>query len=498
MTPPPVTQPLLREGLFTEAALRAPARLGVAALARHRIEVLRAARLRLGAADDPEALHDFRVSMRRLRSVLRGYRPVLGKAVPRRLRRRLRRLARATNPSRDFEVKLAWLKSQDERLRPRDRVGLRWLVARLEEGQRAADSEARDLIDSRFEDRMAALEKGVAALEAAAAPEDPSLAAVTAQRLAQLLATFRRRWDKVRGIGDQAAAHQLRIAGKRIRYLLEPLAGVLPTADAAVARFKALQDVTGEMHDADVLAGRLAEAMEDAAAERGQRVADRLREYEALDRAALRRERRRDPMPGLLELADAVRRRRQGAWETLETEWLAHSSAATAAVVEELVAALERMGPKLGVEVERKYLLREVPERTSTVTPVEIEQGYLPGELIQERIRRVSDPAGVRWLRTLKNGIGLVRSEVEEPTTEAVFTAMWPLTEGRRVRKRRYRIPEGNFTWEIDVFADRDLVLAEVELESAEQQPALPVWLAPHVVREVTKEPEYLNVSLAR
>ena len=104
----------------------------------------------------------------------------------------------------------------------------------------------------------------------------------------------------------------------------------------------------------------------------------------------------------------------------------------------------------------------------------------------------------MQWLRTLKMGDGIVRQEIEEPTTGPVFEAMWPLTEGRRVHKRRYCVAEGDLVWEIDEFADRDLVLAEVEVQSSDDHPALPDWLAPYVVREVTLEPQYLNVNLAK
>jgi len=48
------------------------------------------------------------------------------------------------------------------------------------------------------------------------------------------------------------------------------------------------------------------------------------------------------------------------------------------------------------------------------------------------------------------------------------------------------------------VFEDRDLLLAEVELPSTYTQLTLPDWLAPHVVREVTNEPDYVNLNLAR
>jgi len=66
------------------------------------------------------------------------------------------------------------------------------------------------------------------------------------------------------------------------------------------------------------------------------------------------------------------------------------------------------------------------------------------------------------------------------------------------VRKRRYRVREGELRWEIDEFLDRDLVLAEVEIPSPDHPAEPPAWLRLRVVREVTQEAEYLNVRLAR
>jgi CYTH domain-containing protein len=65
------------------------------------------------------------------------------------------------------------------------------------------------------------------------------------------------------------------------------------------------------------------------------------------------------------------------------------------------------------------------------------------------------------------------------------------------VRKRRYRIPAGDLTWEIDQFLDRDLVLAEVELAAVDTPVVPPDWLQPYLVREVTGEAEYENRQLA-
>jgi CYTH domain-containing protein len=128
----------------------------------------------------------------------------------------------------------------------------------------------------------------------------------------------------------------------------------------------------------------------------------------------------------------------------------------------------------------------------------QIEQGYLPGERLAERVRSVKTASGTRWYRTVKLGSGVSRIEVEEETTDRIFRVLWRLTKGRRVRKRRYAVKDGDLVWEIDHFRGRRLVLAEVEL-SAENAPVeIPEWLRPVLVREVTGDPAYVNLNLAR
>src|SRR6185312_6056108 len=121
-----------------------------------------------------------------------------------------------------------------------------------------------------------------------------------------------------------------------------------------------------------------------------------------------------------------------------------------------------------------------------------------PGSRLLERVREVQASNGPMWYRTVKSGAGISRIELEDETSKEVFETMWPLTEGRRVLKRRYRIPDGDLIWEIDQFADRDLVLAEVELPSSDAKVEPPAWLAPHIVRDVTDDPAFTNYSLAR
>jgi adenylate cyclase len=153
-------------------------------------------------------------------------------------------------------------------------------------------------------------------------------------------------------------------------------------------------------------------------------------------------------------------------------------------------------GPAL--EIERKYLLRALPPLPAGTTSAEVEQGWLPGEKLAERLRRTERDGRVTYHRAVKSGRGVTRIEIEEETTRELFDYLWPLTEGRRVRKRRHYVSAGALTWEIDEFTDRDLVLAEVELPSKSTPVPVPAWLEPVLVREVTGEDAYVNLRLAR
>jgi len=156
------------------------------------------------------------------------------------------------------------------------------------------------------------------------------------------------------------------------------------------------------------------------------------------------------------------------------------------------------------LEIERVWRLTGTPAVPSRAEIWRIEQGYLPEhgihdpEFSEGRLRRVEHPDGrVTLLHTVKRGTGVVRQETERQITPTDFDRLWPLTQGRRVRKVRHRVPEGALTWEVDEFLDWPLVMAEVELpdEAAEARP--PAWLRSVMGREVTDDPRYRNSSLA-
>jgi CYTH domain-containing protein len=152
--------------------------------------------------------------------------------------------------------------------------------------------------------------------------------------------------------------------------------------------------------------------------------------------------------------------------------------------------------PEHSIEIERKYLLDRAPALPAGAVAWRLEQGYLNGE--RGRLRRtVKHDGTIVCTHTVKEGRGLVRRETERTLTLEEFDAAWPRTEGRRLTKTRHLVREGDLVWAIDCYDDLDLVVAEVEIPSADTEVAPPAWLRPCVVREVTGDPAYQNYELA-
>jgi adenylate cyclase len=145
------------------------------------------------------------------------------------------------------------------------------------------------------------------------------------------------------------------------------------------------------------------------------------------------------------------------------------------------------------MEVERKFLVSEPPNLDGADAD-EIEQGYLAiGSDGEVRVRR----KGERLVLTAKRGSGLSRQEAEVEIDRASFDELWPLTEGRRLHKRRHLLEHGDLKIEVDVYGGdlEGLVVAEIEFPSEDEARAFepPDWLG----EEVTGDHRYLNETLA-
>ncbi len=146
------------------------------------------------------------------------------------------------------------------------------------------------------------------------------------------------------------------------------------------------------------------------------------------------------------------------------------------------------------LEIERKFLVRELPPGFERFTAVPILQGYLVQDDAREVRLRL---AGRDSFLTVKDGAGLVRREVETPITRQQFDTLWPLTEGRRLEKTRTAFAFGNLTIEIDRYTGElsPLCVAEVEFPTilTSERFQKPDFFGD----EITGDPDYKNATLA-
>lgn len=273
--------------------------------------------------DDAEALHDFRVATRRLRSWLRAWQPRLSDSVTARSRRRLRRIARATGPARDAEVHLEWLRSERTKLRGRQRTGADWLIATLEDEQRAARADvvaSARALESAHAKLSKQLHRYTLRLHPDRDADDDPFGEALGELAREYAADLRRRLGAVHDAGDDAKAHRARIAAKRLRYVLEPFAGARDHGAEIVERLTALQQLLGDLHDTHVFSGEVTAASAAAAAEQAMAVSEAV--VEDAPATELQRERAGDPGPGLLAIARMLHRRGITAFEAVRRDWL--------------------------------------------------------------------------------------------------------------------------------------------------------------------------------
>ncbi|MDE2922893.1 MAG: CHAD domain-containing protein [Acidobacteriota bacterium] len=212
--------------------------------------------------EDAEGLHDFRVSIRRLRSTLSAWKGLLGGVVTRRDRRALGGFQKRTGAGRDAEVALEWLEEHVDGLEPEHRPGCEWVEARLRSAGQTGSGDSNEIICAEFTEWADGFDSRVGYGVSAAgvgAPYGEALAE-RVERVAHRLKAC------VDGLGDdrKRGPHRVRIAGKRLRYLVETVRAEIELAGTLVDRCKQLQDVLGTLNDANVLDALLRAYLDDA------------------------------------------------------------------------------------------------------------------------------------------------------------------------------------------------------------------------------------------
>ena len=146
------------------------------------------------------------------------------------------------------------------------------------------------------------------------------------------------------------------------------------------------------------------------------------------------------------------------------------------------------------MEIERKYLVRRLPDDLSNYEAKKIAQGYLCTDPVV-RIRRSND----NYYMTYKGDGLMVREEYNLPLTREAYEHLLPKIDGLLIAKTRYLIPlTDRLTAELDVFEGvlSALTLVEVEFDSVEEANAFvpPEWFG----EDVTESGKYHNSYLSQ
>jgi adenylate cyclase len=203
----------------------------------------------LGAAEsDPEFVHQMRVALRRLRSALRTFRPVLPQGFEAAVVPPLRALAAVLGRARDWDVLAEDIVAPVRQSFPDD-ARLAALADAVERRRLSAHAEVQAALAGRAP-ALALLDFNARLHRAAAPLEEPALAAFAARRLSRLqrkaLALARAAQN-----ADPARLHALRIGVKRLRYAVEFFAPLYRgrALGNALATLTALQDSLGALND---------------------------------------------------------------------------------------------------------------------------------------------------------------------------------------------------------------------------------------------------------
>ncbi len=144
------------------------------------------------------------------------------------------------------------------------------------------------------------------------------------------------------------------------------------------------------------------------------------------------------------------------------------------------------------MEIERKFLVKTMPDDLGRYRRSVIEQAYICREPVI-RVRKDNDD----YILTCKGrGNGLSREELNLPLSYEAYTGLLAKAEGSVIKKTRYYIPIGDLTAELDIFAGVSDGLALIEVEFSDEKEAAsfipPEWFG----KDVTGDPSYYNANM--
>jgi CYTH domain-containing protein len=151
----------------------------------------------------------------------------------------------------------------------------------------------------------------------------------------------------------------------------------------------------------------------------------------------------------------------------------------------------------MSLEIEKKFLVSEVPDNLVILKKYEIYQMYLATGTEEVRIRARFENGTPDYTLTTKSGEGLVRTEVCTLITGNTYMQLAEKSDKYGLAKYRTVIAYGDHELELDTYMNGDLnglKVVEVEFKSVEEANAFtpPDWFG----KDVTEDASYKNQSL--
>jgi CYTH domain-containing protein len=147
------------------------------------------------------------------------------------------------------------------------------------------------------------------------------------------------------------------------------------------------------------------------------------------------------------------------------------------------------------VEIERKFLLANDGWKSQVVRRIHIRDGLIANNNGNKARVRIADADATITLKSRR--CGPIRTEFEYaiPYSDAL-EILQTMCDGRVSDKVRHFIPDAGSLWHVDVYEGifSGVVLAEVELQQADQRFELPPWIG----NEVTNDPRYRKLNMRR
>ncbi len=164
--------------------------------------------------------------------------------------------------------------------------------------------------------------------------------------------------------------------------------------------------------------------------------------------------------------------------------------------IEFLQIELEKLAMSTMIEIERKFLVKSEAFKEEASSKKHIIQGFLNTHPDRTVRVRLEDDKGILTVKGKSSNDGTTRFEWETAISENEANSLLDVCEKGIIEKYRYIIPVGDHLFEVDEFLgdNEGLVIAEIELDSVNDNFVKPTWLG----EEVTGDTRYYNSQISK